>query len=333
MKMRNVHFIKVCFILCLCLSLLTGCNHVSSRFGNCVFYIRNGQLHCTDENSKVSWNADNGRIIQVCQDGELLCVVTAMTDRCPSSVYVFSSARNQWDMVDCIHPYNTRILLCHDGFLYYLANETGQIARFRIDEAKNEELPIHHSFMYRNLSVKGDYVYTIDAETDNSRRFLCVYSLSSRTSVTLEIPMETGYRPRLSEGWLYLIPHEIHSGELAILRTDLSQMTPAPSELCWDERIMLNCRAEEYGYWTQGCIQVYGDKLLFETPDRMLMLLQNGEMYPLWELPDAYASADNEPGYYFSSSGLVVVYEKAESSIVMTSDWPGESASARPGRS
>ncbi len=96
---------------------------------------------------------------------------------------------------------------------------------------------------------------------------------------------------------------------------------------------MLNCRAEEYGYWTQGCIQVYGDKLLFETPDRMLMLLQNGETYPLWELPDAYASADNEPGYYFSDSGLVVVYEGAEPSIVMTSDWPGESASARPGRS
>ena len=304
--------------LSLCILFCSGCRNDTDEP---VFYCVEGKICCSDETISIPWEPCNGEILQVCKDGNNLCVSVTTSEGLEGlKLEVYSQEKKEWTILEDIQPYSSHILCC-DGYIYYRSDRDGEISRVKINGTESEQLGIYHNYFFSDFIVSEDRIYTIHTDESGSIYNMEIFSLSDCLLSRMEITVQKFYRLRLSGGWLYQYPAWNYDGQIEIYRSQLSHIQ-SDSIFQWEEKIDLDYDTGDYERWGAERLQFYADKILYESPNSELMLLlPDGQRKKLWNIPADHDSVDFEPCYYFGSQGLVVVYEEVLPPIIKTENW------------
>lgn len=228
-----------------------------------------------------------------------------------------------WTALPEAEPYYLTDLIIADGFLYYMCDIDGTIARISVSGGEQEVLEIQRLFLGDKASVTQQGIYALkDSEIHGCHT---LYYDCWETGTITEYPLDEsdGYY-RLSGQFLYQItPRSTEweeAAQIRILRTPLPQ-TPSDS-LQWEELLVFQGdEKDSFVYWGDQCYAFYGDAVFYETPDGTLHLFRDGETRALWALPEGHHSAIFQPLYFFGSEYFAVVYAEFDEDVVFIGSW------------
>ncbi len=254
-----------------------------------------------------------------------------------NALALYDSATGAWTPVAGVRPAFSNYVQLYQGRFYFISDFKGTVSSISCHGGERRDYrSSYEPFLYGGFSILDGYLYLpslkdglpgltiLDLETGaEANAFLLETAMPQALAGADEMG---GFRPRLLDSWLYLIPGGEAEGQLRVFRTEL-KINMEPQELDWEEiQLIPGAEVDDYDKrpWGITCVELVSeDKILVESPDGKLMLCHAGETYTLWTLPEEHGGAGVwAPRYYVSNQAVVAVYEQLQPPAMRTARWP-----------